>query len=242
MKIVAISDTHGSDFINKIPECDLLLIAGDISPIRLSHSFYLQRNWFSETFILQLILLKDKAKNVIFIAGNHDKYLEEMNKSNRNKEISDLLPSNIYYLCDEVMEIGGIRIYGSPWCNLPFWASKGSSVWNFAEEEIDLGQIYKKIPTDIDILITHGPVYGYCDTILEGSNANSSENLGSKALREYINTSKATHIFSGHIHSAQRKMEVIGNNITKYFSCVSILNEEYKLTEKYTPIEVQYGD
>lgn len=244
MKIVAISDTHGSDFVDKIPSCDILLIAGDISPVRLDHTFYAQQQWFHGTFIPQLKELKSVAKNIAFIGGNHDTYLSEINITDgHSNRINSYLPESVHYLCDDLIEINGIKIYGVPWCNLPKWARSGPPVWNFAADEKRLEQIYSAIPDDIDILLTHGPAYGYCDVILDKGVVESNraiwntgpEKLGSKSLiQRIIKGVNAKYVISGHIHSANHRYEVYKKHIDvpgTRFACASILNESYEFDD-----------
>ena len=252
MKIVALSDTHGFDFTDRVPECDILLLAGDISPVNLDHSFYSQQQWFINTFIKQLKQLTSIAKNIVFIGGNHDTYLSEVNISKNNDIIHNLLPDNVYYLCDSEVTINKIKIYGSPWCNLPSWGRQGPPVWNFAKNEKDLDIVYDNIPNDIDILLTHGPCFGFCDVILDENvidinriNYNSNpERLGSKSLRNrIIKGVNAKYVISGHIHSANHKYEVYKPDLAHdgiKFACASILNENYKFSEDIKPLIIQW--
>lgn len=249
MIIQAISDTHGSDFESQLNDCDILLIAGDISPVNMNHSFDVQAKWFANTFCGQLEKLKSKAKHIVFIGGNHDTYLSDKNEMKENESVRELLPSNVHYLCDDMVTIEGIKIYGTPWCNLPSWARKGPPVWNFALPDEKLSSIYSKIPTDIDILLTHGPAKGRCDSILDKGIidiAPSNANLGSASLMATICRGiNAKYVLSGHIHSAQRQFSKYiksADNLDDciQFSCVSILNEQYKFEDKYKPLLINW--
>jgi Icc-related predicted phosphoesterase len=248
-KIIVISDTHGYSFYDKIPECDILLICGDISPVKGDHSFYFQQQWFYNTFLPELKNVK--AKNIVFIAGNHDTFLSETFISKNNELIKSNLDDNIYYLCDDYVIIDGIKIYGSPWVVLPSWARKGPPVWNFADHDENLIERYMFIPNDIDILITHGPVHRFCDVILDQitidyniKNFNSKpENLGSKSLASIIKSKKINpkYVFSGHIHSANHQSNrIVDENLKTLteFYCTSILDEDYKYN--YKPLEIIY--
>ena len=237
------------DFVDKIPDCDLLIMAGDISPHKLAHDFYTQKLWFETTFIAQLTQLKLKAKRIVFIAGNHDTYFSECYMSDNNVAIHNKLPPGVNYLCDTSVIIDGVKIYGSPWCNLPSWGKEGPPVWNFAAKESELGYIYGKIPNDIDILVTHGPAHGYCDVIqddivnLENSRnwGTIADHLGSKALYEriYFGDIKPKYVISGHIHSADRTFPVYKKDINDAgvkFVCASILDEDYKFNDLHQPL------
>lgn len=258
IKIVAIADCHGKSFVDLIPDCDICLICGDITPVDRPHTYGDQKYWFENEYVQELEELSKKAKSICFIAGNHDKYFYDQYISGNNNSIKNKLPPNVYYLCDESVEIEGIKIYGSPWCNLPKWACEGGAVWNFAKDDSKLESIFSNIPEDIDILMTHGPAFGFCDQLLDerlllfreerfGDKA-SAEKLGSKALmgRIILNSAKENfklkYVLSGHLHSSNHNFELYKwaiNSDGVKFACVSILNEEYKLGD-YKPLEINY--
>ncbi len=255
MKIVAVADTHGMDFVSKIPECDILLIAGDISPVRLSHDYVVQKMWFETTFIDQLKKLREVAKHIVFIGGNHDTYLSEQNIRKENHVIQNKLPPEVFYLCDGFVVLNGIKIYGSPWCNLPSWGTKGPPVWNFACSDASLREIYSKIPKDIDILLTHGPSFGFCDVIQDDTVNDQNmkmwntfpDHLGSKALYECMKLGDIhpKYVISGHIHSAERDFPVFKTALDEAgikLACASILNEDYKFSDLQPPLIIIIKD
>lgn len=253
MKAVGASDLHGNDISEMIPECDILLLCGDISPNKGSHHPNEQKAWFQNKFIKHLISYKNKAKNVVFCAGNHDSFFFECHKNGKNDaEIRRILPDGVHYLCNESIVIDGIKIYGNPWCNAPQWADLGRPVWNFASHNHDfLKALYADIPNDVDIVMNHGPAYGFCDQILDESllicafdrykDSLKAEHLGCHMLANRIleisdkDESKVRWIFSGHLHSASHYPQVYKN--TKFIGC-SILNESYKLGD-YQPILIE---
>jgi hypothetical protein len=252
MKIVAVSDTHGRDFFSLIEGCDLLLIGGDIEPVDSPHTHSVQKIWWKHQFIPQLKELSKRCKNIAFIAGNHSTYLYDLHVSNKNAELTNLLPSNVHYLCESSVTINDLKIYGSPWCNAPIWANIGPPVWNFASGNHSfLEAIYADIPDDVDIILSHGPAHGFCDQILDsgildlkaekfGDNA-SREKLGCVALTNRIleiangQNSKLKYVLNGHIHSARHDFHKYLYDIGKpavQFACCSILDEQYKLGYK----------
>ena len=74
----------------------------------------------------------------------------------------------------------GYKIYGSPW-SLRFYD------WAF---NVDPGEpalkIWKQIPSDTEILLTHGPPYGYGDLLDGIFNPNKGQHCGDKDLLKEI--------------------------------------------------------
>jgi Icc-related predicted phosphoesterase len=252
MKIVAISDIHGVDFADDVPFCDILLIAGDISPFKGDHGFYEQRGWFQDDFVKNhLRRYRYKAKHVVFVAGNHDTYLGESYISDSNGAIRSILPKDVHYLCNDSVVINGVKIYGSPWVNLPKWANMGPPVWNFAGGEDHLREIYSKMPNDVDIVLSHGPAFGFCDIILDDVINERNllmwksppDRLGSMAFRQrLLDGVKAKYVISGHIHSADHKYQILKEDLSQpgiRFACASVLNEQYRPGD-YKPLVIDW--
>ena len=253
VKVVGISDTHGF-FIENIPECDILCICGDISPVDDPHTVASQKKWFENTFIKHLNKYREKAKNVVFIAGNHSKYFFDCyKKDNGNYDIKKFLPKGCSYLCNDCVTIDGLKIYGNPWCNAPSWAQIGGPVWNFATHNHGfLTNLYEGIPENVDIIMTHGPAYGFCDQILDEDllvcafdkykDTLKAEHLGCPALAKRIkaisgkNQDHEFTVLSAHLHSADH-FGFVYENVEFY--CVSMLNEQYKLGD-YKPLELEF--
>ena len=181
MKIFAISDTHGRHEQVQIPEgTDMLIHAGDFSNVKspaMNHN---------EVNLFLIWLEKQPVKYKVIIAGNHDTSIESRFI---NKE--DFKERGIIYLEHELVEIEGIKIFGSPYtpefCN-----------WAFNRSRNKLGQIWESIPDDIDILITHGPPKGILDSAARDKHV--SENVGCSALlKRVLKIQPKIHIY-GHLH------------------------------------------
>lgn len=212
-KICAISDQHGHvDF--KIPSCDLLIIAGDLCPAH-DHSTVFQDYWLHNDFFTWL--RQKDYKQCVFVGGNHDFALEQ-NRLRRDK----FRRIRAYYIQDEWIELFGIKIYGTPW-QLPFFD------WAFNKPEEELVEIYKKIPNELDILISHGPPFQCLDKTIEGIFA------GSKSLRKAIEDRQIKHCFTGHIHEQGSKQDLIRQ--TKVYNC-SLLDEKYNMINQPFIIEI----
>lgn len=177
MKIVATSDFHGE--LPAIPECELLLIAGDVCPDG-SNAF--QASWLGGPF--RKWLEEVPAKEIVLVAGNHDQIFE------KEKE---RVPAGLrcHYLEDSAVELFGFTIYGTPW-QLPFWGA-----FNLTEE--GLSKKYALIPSKVDILISHSPPYCIADAVGEFEEV---VHTGSVSLRKKVFELKPKLFICGHIHCA----------------------------------------
>ena len=180
MDIIHISDTHG--YTVKIPKCDVLIHSGDFGGRTSLEELKLFLNWFSN----QLANLK------IFIGGNHDIVLEK-NPIDSLKLIQSYKNKGIIYLKDESYKYKNIIFYGSPYS--PSFYRK---LWVFnADRGDEITEIWKKIPDNVDILITHTPPYKILDYVPE-----ENKNVGCKDLLNIIKSKLKNlklHCF-GHIH------------------------------------------
>ncbi len=207
MKFVAISDTHGQHAKILLPDADVIIHAGDVSGRGTESQIVEFLNWFSG--------LNFRYK--IFIAGNHDFFLERECAD----RIQSLIPDNVIYLNDSGIEIEGIKIWGSP---IQPWFHD----WAFNRRRgADIRKHWDLIPTDTDILLTHGPVKGILDRTVYG------QEVGCDDLLDAVKRiSPALHIF-GHIHEAYGT-EIKGE--TRFINA-SILNEDYFIVN--APIEFE---
>jgi len=183
---------------------DILLFAGDI-----------QKNNFDDgkEFIEWLNMLPYKNKVIIF--GNHDgnyEYIEEYAKE--YEEITILNNSSI--------TIDGINIYGSPH-SLIF------GHWWFQKTEQELEELYKQIPDDTNIIMTHSPVFGILDKTIRG------DLIGSTSLLNRIQElSKLKYSIFGHNHEAFGTIKI--DNVT--YINASLLDEKYRLVND--PVIIEY--
>jgi len=181
MKIVCTSDLHGN--LPPIPECDILLIAGDICPN--THTT-LQIPWLNTAF--RHWLEQIPAKHVVGVAGNHDLIFERT---------PHLIPQGLRwtYLQHGLIEIEGLKIFGMPWIR-PIWGA-------FQRDEKTLEGKYAQIPDNVDIVISHGPPFGIGDLVpakILNETESVGENCGSPALRERLFKIKPKLVVFGHIH------------------------------------------
>jgi Icc-related predicted phosphoesterase len=127
-------------------------------------------------------------------------------------------------LMDEMVTVGGLKIYGSPWQPRFFdWA------FNVNRGE-DIAKKWVPIPTDLDILITHGPAYGILDYTYTGQRVGCEE-----LYKKIMEVQPVIHV-CGHIHYAFGYKEF---NNTNFFNASS-LGEDYQYHNK--PIVVDYDE
>ncbi len=208
MKITIISDTHSyhKSITNKIKQCDMVIHCGDMSSVGYIHEITAFSNWMD----------KLPAHYKIFIAGNHDRSFD----NNESLAIASVSPS-VIYLRDSMVEIEGIKIYGTPsqpeFCN---WA------FNHTDEQQD--QYFSLIPEGVDILITHCPPYGILDTLESG------EQVGSKVLLKHLDRVKPKFHCFGHIHCSNG---ILVKDGTTYINA-SICTEQYRPLNKVHIFEI----
>lgn len=199
LRFVAISDTHARHHSVRLPPGDVLLHAGDISNQGKKEEVADFLKWFAQ----------QPYRYRIFIAGNHDFYLEQANAS----VLQSMLPEGVTYLNDSGISIGGLNIWGSPitpwFFNWAFNRRRGERI----RKHWDL------IPASTDILMTHGPAYGFLDLVV------SDQHVGCQdLLRKVLLLQPRVHVF-GHIHEAYGNIKRSGIR----FINSSLVNEHYEL-------------
>ena len=219
-RITFISDTHNKhkQVTSSLPGGDLLIHAGDLSSMGYQHEIQGFCSWFNKL---------DNYDHKVFIAGNHDWGFQD-----NTEKIMEIVNSykGIDYLQDDMILVGGenydemVKIWGSPWQPEFYnWA------FNLPREGEELRDKWGLIPSDIDILVTHGPAHGYLDRVIGGW-----EPLGCELLTESIKDKKPKIHVCGHIHSGYG---YIFDGDTHYINA-SVLNEQYVFSNK--PLTVDW--
>lgn len=214
MIIYATSDLHG-DLPPPCPECDLLIIAGDICPStpHMQPAAEYQGHWLNSRF--RAWLFNQPAKRIIGTWGNHD----FVGKYPR------LLPDGlkIDLGVDEMVQEDDLDIYLTPWVpNLGRWA--------FAYEADVPTHVRDNIPAQVDILVSHGPPEGLLDEVVEGLH------VGSESLLNACKRVLPSIIICGHIHEARGMIKTPwGGHIYN----VASLDRQYKpYATRYVRIEI----
>ena len=239
-KITFISDTHGkhdqivtSKSLRKndqpldLPGGDILIHAGD----------FMNSGW-NEMEAIMFFKWFDEINNYdtkILIAGNHDRWAE-----NNPEEFKGILTGykTIEYLQDEecVLYYDGpngdmpeenIRIYGSPWQPEFFdWA------FNLPRHGEEMKAKWDAIPDNTDILVTHGPPFGYLDI----PGGQTTLRVGCEMLRHRVDEiHPKIHVF-GHIHGSAGYYF----NGHTHFINAAVLDEQYRYMNM--PLNIEWDN
>lgn len=203
MKITTLSDAHWKfrEIEKKyLPGGDLLIYAGDFCGAGYKHELQQFCKWYNNI---------EGYATKIFIAGNHERYIEE-NYEDSLKVID--FYKTIHYIQDETFEVNGIKIYGSPWSPVfNDWA------FNLPINGKELETKWSNIPEDTDILVTHVPPFGVLDKYED------SLPIGCEVLKKHVGrVQPKLHVF-GHVHSGYGYMY---DGTTNYINC-AVLNGHY---------------
>lgn len=193
MKIDIISDTESCHHLLSLDGGDMLIHAGDMSYRGSPGEITEFLTWFG----------KQDYKYKIITPGNRDRsidyrcddaaFIDGRTLANwREEVIAKWLNEdyNRHILLHAMQKIGDITIFGSPWT-----PSHTKNLEAFTEERGEsIKRVWKSIPENVDILITHGPPKGILDYVP------GVGHVGCADLTEKVMEVKPkVHIF-GHVH------------------------------------------
>lgn len=214
MRIAACSDLHGT--LPVIPDCDVAVFAGDISPNYLHKvtgdiDHNADASWLYNDFAALLLELTERKIVAIGVAGNHDILAEN------DRFFFDSLPW--IYLQDEGISLGGVKFWGTPW--QPFFQN-----WSFNAPEFDQGEEFlhekfNRIPDDVDVVISHSPPAGILDKT-------GGRHVGSVALNRALQRVNPTLAVFGHVHM-RYGVETIGATTC---ANVAVTDYDYRLVRE----------
>lgn len=188
MKIVALADPHGPDYMNRhrLPEGDVLIVCGDLT----------YTGDLNELRATAAALERQPHAHKIVIAGNHDFCLEgrkfrlpHINDRIRTEAESILSNAGLVYLNQTSHHINGVHFYGTPWTpEYHAWAFNADRNWEGS------GRKWDALPNDVDVLLAHGPPFGYGDLTA------NNERVGCTYMANAIKTKCPRFVCYGHIH------------------------------------------
>jgi predicted phosphodiesterase len=212
VRVAALADLHGRLQGVVVPPCDLVVIAGDLSPYSWKQAPN-QVPWLEAVFAPWLERIAAEAgAPVVGIAGNRDFAWWW------DRRVFEKLPWT--YLRDAEATLAGARVYGSPWCprrrarpkadepqppspplppgaKVPHWPPRGRGGVFMAGGEDELAEHFGAIPDGIDVLLTHTPPRGHGDL------TSTNEHVGSTALLAAIELRRPALSVFGHIHEGR---------------------------------------
>lgn len=205
LRLLHLSDTHSMHRqieqppFGEMPPADILLHTGDFTNDGSIEEFANFNQWLAE--------LRSRYKYIVVILGNHD--IRAIRKAvNDGKQAAvdvldpaysrALLPDATHVLTHESADIEGLRIFGSSWDP---WTDSGKpgvperpAHWRVAQQE-NARHSFGRIPSNIDVLMTHGPPHRIFDSV--GPNHTWGSSV---ALKEAVERSRVPlHLF-GHLH------------------------------------------
>uniref|UniRef100_A0A0M3HXR7 Metallophos domain-containing protein n=1 Tax=Ascaris lumbricoides TaxID=6252 RepID=A0A0M3HXR7_ASCLU len=245
VRFVCVACTHGVALDPaSLPPGDILIIAGDFTSCGLPKEV---KSFNENMAVvgskqtnhnLTSALMKHTFK--IAISGNHECTFDDSFLKSAGKDIGEAkevalkqalsaalssakvsnprsLLTNVIYLQDSMVELFGIRIYGTPWQpRMDNWA------FNLPRGQPLLNK-WNQIPTGVDVLITHTPPLGHGDMLSMGSRAGCVELLNSVVKR----IRPKYHVF-GHVHEGYG---CTSDGYTKFINCC-LMNENLEMTNR----------
>jgi Icc-related predicted phosphoesterase len=198
MQLTIISDTHGThERLGKLSG-DVLIHCGDMFNMfyQSSEDIHLMDAWFGrQDFAL-----------ILCTGGNHDFELQK-----RSAECDDPF-SNAVYLENRSHEYLGVKFFGAPW--VPDLYGQA-----FFVEDSDLADKWSKIPSDVDVLITHTPPSGVLDV------SSSGLELGCRHLMAAVEASEPKLHCFGHVHASSG---IVKHGNTTFINA-ALVNRQYEL-------------
>lgn len=176
LQIVCISDTHGFHRELTLPPGDILIHAGDfLTDDRQVETLTDFDDWMGGL----------PFKHRIVVAGNHDLLFAANRKKARK------LLTHATYLENSGVTVEGLRIWGCP--VTPVVSSMAFAVERGAPSR----KYWDKVPSETDVLITHGPPF----RVLDAEHIMAPHLGCDQLMRAVLRVHPRIHVF-GHVHGS----------------------------------------
>ncbi|KFD54242.1 hypothetical protein M514_04784 [Trichuris suis] len=186
-----------NDYLGSLPHKHKILVAGD-------KELTLDKTWLSRQKP-SVGALKRRSKSVYGFREDSMKHALRKAMFTQRINTADDLLTNCMFLCDSGTEVDGIRIYGTPW--QPFSKTMAFNITD-CQKQVER---WSKIPSGIDILVTHIPPLGYGDVKENGVRSGCAE-----LLQSVVNRVKPKfHIFGQTVRGYGRYT----NGTTQFINC-----------------------
>lgn len=229
MRIMSTSDLHGKLEGLDPKGADVVVIAGDIAPLRGRGPWHLndQRKWINKQFRNWTASFPDVR--FVVIPGNHDFFpIAHLLYNDMGIDWDYGFSPNVNFLVDSAVEIDSVKFYGTPWVPIISYS------WAFEEEPDNLTRRFSKIPAGLDVLVTHSPPHIPGNDV-DRSLQTNSQHFGSAELTEAILKKSPRLVFCGHIHTGLHGgIDLESSRIYN----VSRLDEDYEIAYEPTWVEI----
>jgi predicted phosphohydrolase len=192
LRFVVMSDTHNRHGSLSVPEGDVLVHTGDFTNHGTLAEVADFARWFGS--------LPHPVK--VIVPGNHDMIMDRQYydaywadwshvKESSDEAFEAFAQRGVHVLIDSMIEIRGVRVYGSP--HVPTYAP-WLTAFNVTPDRI--AELWRRIPTNVDVLLTHTPPAGRLDREMFG------KPVGCTALHAELSgrVRPKFHVF-GHVHT-----------------------------------------
>ncbi|KAL5001499.1 Metallo-dependent phosphatase-like protein [Aspergillus recurvatus] len=211
-RLVCISDTHGytpSEAGLRLPAGDVLIHAGDLTNQGSKSELLKTMNWIATAdYEVKIVVCgnHDITLDAPFYSKNstkfHNKHLE--NPQECLEIITTASPSIVFLQHQSALvrlrKAGGpntvFKIFGSPY-------SQCDGDWAFLYEPDEAEELWRDIPLDADIVVTHMPPRFACDDDNVSTRSERARRMGCAALRERLGTVRPCLAVCGHVHEAR---------------------------------------
>ena len=230
MKFGALSDLHG--ILPEIKEeCDIYLICGDITPLKMQRNIPQSKKWLSHEFAQWV---KDlPCEKVFMVGGNHDFALASIYQNTLSKNSLLYTPTdgklvmldNESYTYIDYKDGTEYTIWGTPYCKI-------FGNWAYMYEEKTLIEAYSTMPEHCDIVISHdAPMLCGLGVIHQSW---TREDVGNPWLADEIMRKHPKYAFCGHIHSGEHRLMTLDD---MKMANVSLVDERY--IQSFEPLIIE---